>query len=296
MKAIYESYKKTDRNDARILAKKLKDGELPESYLPPVETDAIRSLIRYRRSLAEENNRIKNQVHSILARHGISIEATDIFGKRFLKRIQESGDKMQPEDGYILADLVQRFHDVSSRAENLEKQLALAGKDIPEVKRLMTVPGIGFYSEIGEISRFPDAPHLSAYCGLVPRVDQSGDTTYYGHITKSGPSLLRFFLVNSVHTTVKISATFKTSYRKLKKRIGKNRAIIAMARKLSIVIYNMLARNQDFVELGALQDLYDRKVGKMESMTKNVQGLDKESVKRLIGGGVIKLQSNKLLS
>ena len=88
----------------------------------PRETDAIRSLVRYRRSLADEITRIKNQGHSILARHGITIDAADIFGKRTLKKIQESGDKMQPEDGYILADLIQRFHDVSSRAENLEKR------------------------------------------------------------------------------------------------------------------------------------------------------------------------------
>ncbi|MGC8563139.1 MAG: IS110 family transposase [Thermoplasmata archaeon] len=146
MKAIYESYKKTDRNDARILAKKLKDGELPESYLPPREIDAIRSLVRYRRSLGEETNRIKNQVHSILARHGISIDATDIFGKRSLKRIRESVSNMQPEDGYILSDLIQRFHDIAARMEMVEKQIALAGKDIPEVKKLMTIPGIGFYS------------------------------------------------------------------------------------------------------------------------------------------------------
>ncbi len=73
----------------------------------------------------------------------------------------------------------------------------------------MTIPGIGFYSalaiysEIGEIPRFTDAKHVSAYCSLVPRVHQSGDTTRHGHITKFGPPILRFFLVNSVHTTVK---------------------------------------------------------------------------------------------
>jgi hypothetical protein len=135
---------------------------------------------------------------------------------------------------------MQRFHDLSSREEGEETQLASMGKDISEVKKLLTIPGIGsysalaIYSEIDEISRFPDAMHLSANCGLVPRVDQSGDTAYYGHITKSSTSILRFFLVNSVHTTVKISKTFRASYRKLKKRIGKNKAIVVMARKLAM--------------------------------------------------------------
>jgi hypothetical protein len=95
---------------------------------------------------------------------------------------------------------------------------------------------------------------------------------------------------------VKISKTFKTSYRKLKKRIGRNRAIIAMARKLAVVIYNMLAGNQDFVDLDALQSLYNGKVGKMQSIAKDVQKVDRETVKRLIDEGVIKLESNKPLS
>lgn len=207
-----------------------------------------------------------------------------------------------PADGFILADLMQRFHDLSSRAEGVETQLASMGKDISEVKKLMTIPGIGsysalaIYSEIGEISRFPDARHLSAYCGLVPHVDQSGDTVYYGHIMKSGPSLLRFFLVNSVHTTVKISKTFRTSYRKLKKRIGKNGAIVAMARKLAVTIYNMLAKNQDFVDISICAGLGENKADRMQSMAKKAQTMDSESVKRLIDKGVIRLQSNKLLS
>jgi transposase len=210
----------------------------------------------------------------MLARYGITIEASDIFGKRSLKQIQESAGKMMPADGFILADL-------SSRAEGVETQLASMGKDTSEVKKLMTIPGMGsysalaIYSEIGEISRFPDARHLSAYCGLVPHVDQSGDTVYYGHIMKSGPSLLRFFLVNSVHTTVKISKTFKTPYRKLKKRIGKNK---------------------DFVDISICAGLGENKADRMQSMAKKAQTMDSESVKRLIDKGVIRLQSNKLLS
>ena len=65
------------------------------------------------------------------------------------------------------------------------------------------------YSEIGDIKRFPDAEHLSSYTGLVPRVDQIGENAIYGHITKSGPSLLMYFIVNSVHTIIKLSPTFK---------------------------------------------------------------------------------------
>lgn len=274
----------------------------PNHYLPPKEMDDIRFLVRYRRSLAEEITGIKNRVHAVLARYGITIEATDVFGKRSLNVIRESANRMRTADGFILADLMHRCHEITSRAEIVENQLASMGKDIPEVKKLMTMPGIGFYSalaiysEIGDIGRFPDARHLSAYCGLVPRVDQSGDATYYGHITKSGPSILRFFLVNSVHTTVKISGTFKGTYRKLKKRIGRNKAMVAMARRLSVTIYNMLAKNQDFVDLKTHMGLCEDKADRMQLLARKAQSMGSESVRRLIDEGVITLQSNKLLS
>ena len=69
------------------------------------------------------------------------------------------------------------FHDIKERIDTLQKHMAQIGESIAEVRRLMTIPGIDFYSalaiygEIGEINRFTDASHLSAYCGLVPRVD-----------------------------------------------------------------------------------------------------------------------------
>ena len=67
MSEIFKSYKKTDRNDAKILAKKLKNCEHPELYPPLREIDANSSLVRYRGSLADEVARVKNQVHSTLA-------------------------------------------------------------------------------------------------------------------------------------------------------------------------------------------------------------------------------------
>ena len=302
MKAIYESYKKTDRNDARILAKKLREGELPESYLPAKQVDEIRSMARYRRSLGYELTGIKNRVHAILARNGITLQASDIFGKRPLKRIEISAESLLPADAFALSDLMERYNDIFQREDRIQKQLASIGEQIPGVRKLMTVPGIDYYSamaiysEIVEIGRFPDASHLSAYCGLVPRVDQSGDTTHYGHITKAGLSVLRFFLVNAAHTTVKTSQSFKTAYRKLKKRDGKNRTIIAMARKLAVVVCNMLARNQDFVDLHAFAKLYERKLERMGTATSGVQKLDGDYATGLIRKEVIRLQSNKLLS
>ena len=98
---------------ARILAKKMREGKLPESYLLPKDIDDIRSMVSYRRSLAEEIVGIKNRIHAMLAGYGITIEASDIFRKRSLKPIQESAEKMKPAD-----------ESTSSRWENSGKMAA----------------------------------------------------------------------------------------------------------------------------------------------------------------------------
>ena len=151
-------------------------------------------------------------------------------------------------------------------------------------------------SEIDTIKRFKDKQHLASYAGPVPKVDQSGTTATYGHITKSCPSILRFFIVNSVHTLIKLSPTFKGIYRKLKKGIGKNRAIITIARKLAVTIFNMLSKNQHFVDDYAFKALYERKLKNMESRKERAHEFKLEDMEKIIGEVNIVFKSTKLLS
>ena len=299
---LWKSKKKTDKNDARILARLLRTGDLPESYLPTKEIDDMKTMIRYRRSLSEDITAIKNRIHAVLTRNGISISSSDIFGKRSLQVILDSSRNMSSADKIVLADLISQYNDINAGVRRIQNQLASMGKGIEGIRILITVPGIdyyaalGVYSEIGDITRFPDAEHLSSYTGIVPRVDQSGNKAIYGHITKSGPSVLRFFLVNSVHSLIKLSPTFKKKYRKLKKRIGKNMDIIATARKLAVVIFKMLSKNQHFVDDYMFQTLYERKLKNMESRAKMAKEFQQKDMEKIIGEVNIQSQSIKLLS
>ena len=284
LKIIFRSTKKTDKNDARNLAKIFRIGELPESYLPSRKIDNIRSMIRYRRSLGEEVTAIKNRVHALLARNGLSVEASDIFGKRALKKMLELSANLNETDGFILTDLISRFGSINKNIETVQDRLASMGKDNEYVKILMSIPGIdyytalGIYSEIGDISRFPDADNLASYTGLVPKVDQSGSVAIYGHVTKAGPSVLRFFIVNSVHTLIKLSPTFRRLYKKMKKRIGRNRSVVAIARKLAVTIYNMLAKKEEFVENHMFEALKKRKLKVMEARSNKSEKFTKEDM------------------
>ncbi len=131
----------------------------------------------------------------------------------------------------------------------------------------MTIPGISFYtaagiySVIGDINRFDMKDKLASYSGLVPSEYSSGERIVKGHITKQGPSILRFFLVESAHIAIKYTKKFKIKYNKIVKRLGKKRSIVAVARMLIETIYAMLKEGKEFIDIEKDEDSKAVKAG-----------------------------------
>jgi hypothetical protein len=117
----------------------------------------------------------------------------------------------------------------------------------------MTIPGIGIYSsaaimsEIDDITRFSSKEKLASYAPVTGQ-NQSGSSDIRGHITKHGPSMLRFILVNAAHSVIKFSDRMRRKYLSLVRRLGRNRAIVAIARTLIETIYTMLSRGTEFID------------------------------------------------
>ncbi len=206
---IFMTAKKNDKEDSYKLAKLLRLKEIPEAHLTSRESDDLRSLVRYRKSLGEEMNMLKNRVHAILTRHGIRIHATDIFGKRGIRSILQESSKLPAMDRIVLSDLMDRISDILEREKMHEDQMAVACQERTDVRLLMTIPGINLYSvsailsEIDDLSRFPTKEKVAAYAGLVPGQVQSGNRDIKGNITKHGPSLLRFIPVTAAHVIIR---------------------------------------------------------------------------------------------
>ena len=143
---IFKTTKKNDKEDSYKLAKLLRLNELPEVHLPSKFSDDLRSIVRYRKSIGEEMNMLKNRVHSILTGHGIIIHATDIFGRRGIRSILEESSKLPAMDRIVLSDLIERISDLKERERIIEDQMAVACKGNTSVRLLMTIPGINVYS------------------------------------------------------------------------------------------------------------------------------------------------------
>ena len=266
---IFNTGKKNDREDSYKLANLLRLGALPEVHLPSRYSDDLRSLVRYRKALGESITMLKNRVHAILASAGISIDATDIFGKRGMKCILRSVYNISMAQRFILSDLMDQITYLMRKETTVEDEISRYVVNDRNVNLLMTIPGIGIYSsaaimaEIDDISRFGSKEKLASYSGLVPRQDQSGNRDMRGHITKHGPSMLRFILVNAAHSIIKYSDRMRKKYLSLVKRLGKNSAIVAIARTLIEIIYTMLSRGTEFID--SIDALTERKIAAMRS-------------------------------
>lgn len=250
VRAIASARVKTDAIDARTLAHLLRADLIPAAYVPPPAIRRRRELLRYRVDLVKQRTAMKNRVHALLAKVGEQPKVTDVFGREgrsWLGRLRPDAQKRYELDGYlrVLDCLQEQIDDVTQ----LIRQEA--GRD-PQAQLLMTIPGVAaitaltVLAEIGDVRRFPDACHLVSYAGFAPRVRSSGGKTNRGHITKQGPSALRWVLIEAAHHAIRKPGRLQELYTRLRRGKSKSVAITACARELLVAIYQMLMRSEAY--------------------------------------------------
>jgi len=251
IKLISHSDKKTDKSDAEKLADLLRTNLLPTCYMPDKEIREIRDLIRHRRTLVNTRTVLKNKVRAILAREGLKLPYKDVLGERSLQWLYKV------EIGAVQKDAINKFLHlaltIDDEIQDYDRKLASERQQNKNARLIDTIPGIGEYSAmhimsaIGDIKRFPSDEELASYAGLVPRIYQSGNTQYTRGL-KPGEKSLKWILIECAHTAVKTSKRFRKYYRKKMKKKNKQKAIIAVARKMIEIIYCMLTRCEEYHE------------------------------------------------
>ncbi|MBI3012458.1 MAG: IS110 family transposase [Elusimicrobia bacterium] len=250
-RAIAEAKIKTDKVDAKILAQLLYADLLPHAYLAPPEIRRARYFLRFRLCLNRYRSSIKNRVHSLLHFLGISSPAVaDLFGVRgrqFLDSLKLGDGYQEALQGYLgLLDAME------ARINCLKKRLAATVKENPDAKLLESIPGIGvllsqlIVAEIGEISRFPSAEKLCSYAGLVPSLHQSGQTLYRGSCQRQGNKFLRWAAVEAAQVASRKDPLLKAFYDRIKRKKGSQKATVALARKLTVIVYQILTKKEPY--------------------------------------------------
>ena len=231
---------KNDERDATDLIDLLRLGRLAEAWIAPPEVREVREHVRYRAKLVHLRGALKSQVHAILAKEGVAVPMSDLFGKH--------GGQLLDDVALATAFRV-RVDSLRELIDRVDLELAMveecahgALSDDPGYRAIQRIPGVGpvlagiFVAEIGDVTRFRSASHLTSWAGLTPMHRESDLKVRRGHITKQGSRLVRWAAVEAVvrqrgHTTV------RAHHRRVAERRGTQIGRVAAARKLLIYVY-----------------------------------------------------------
>jgi transposase len=281
--------RKTDRQDARRLAHLLQYGLVSGSFIPERQQRELREVTRARTGLIRERARVVQRLDKTLETANIKLGAVlsqvlGVSGQRMLEALL-GGE----EDPAVLADLalgrartkraeleaalvgtlsrplrflvrqhLEHWRELEARIEAFDAEVAaLLRPFAAELAHLDTVPGIGqrtaevLVAEIGPtVERFPSARHLAAWAGVCPGSRESAGKRKPARVRKGNPWVTEALVEAAWAATRKRQGYLPARYQRLAGRRGRKRALIALAHKLIVIVYELLARKQDYRDLG----------------------------------------------
>ena len=252
LRSITEAKAKTDRLDARTLARLLVSGLLDEVWTPDERTRALRRLTNRRERIVRARTRAKNEAHGVLSRNLCErAPVTDAFGKAGRQWL--AGLALPVDERLTLDGCLRQVDFLDAEVAALDREIAKQALAWPEVLRLMTVPGVNvqtaatFMASVGDIRRFSSARKLVSYLGLDPRVRQSGNApAHHGRISKAGASEARHMLGEVAWKVTLTPGPLRAFFERVRARRGNQVAATATARKLVVLFWCLLTREQNY--------------------------------------------------
>jgi transposase len=208
---------------------------------------SVRALLASRALLVKIKRDLENQVRGLLKNLGLVIGRAkfNVFAVRAEALIQDC-----PELVAAVGPLLEARKAIEQQVGDLDRKVLkkLARHDM-QVRRFMTVPGVGPKVTIDDPTRFKRSRSLGAYVGLTTRRDSSGEVDWSGRISKCGDAMLRTYLfeaANVLLTRVPKWSALKAWGMRLAKRSGLRKAKVAVARKLAVILHRMWLDGTEF--------------------------------------------------
>jgi transposase len=256
-----ERKQKEDSRDSRKIVRSLYNNELEAIYVPNMDIEGLRSLVRYRRTLVKEISRYKNRTKSFLYYNGVeipvelakgsghwskpysqwlqSLEFDSEYNKQVLSQIMDTVDHLRKK----LLEVNRNFRQLERHSEYSE-----------QIKLLRTVPGVALVTsmtiltELNDMGRFKSIDRLCSYVGLVPRTNSSGDNDRTGGITPRSNRQLRSMLIESAWISIRHDPALMMKYGELVSRMESNKAIVNIAKRLLSRIRYVLKNKTPYVK------------------------------------------------
>lgn len=244
---------KTDRRDAELILRLMREGRFPRIWVPSEEERDVRQLLMDRHHRMRARARAKNQLQALAMNQGVQRgkRLWTVAGRALLASLP-----MLPHAARRRQQLLTTVEQLDQPIAELDLLISTEARRRPEAARLMTHPGVGTQTALatvltlGDVSRFATARQVASYVGLVPSEHSSGGKQRLGHISKQGSWLMRFLLVEAGQMAAQADPELRRAYRRMCARKG-NRAVakVMVARRLVVRLYWMLRNRWDYAEL-----------------------------------------------
>lgn len=255
LKAITAAKKKNDRADAEKITDLLRVDLLPECYMAPEELRELRRILRYRNMVVRTASKLKNKVSGLLMEVGATYDKRRLHGKKYFNALLERVEDV-PES---VKNLLKLSRGGLEMFEAVQKKLIKALKTNELIQQrmqlLMSIPGVGevlaltWVLEIGEPSRFSSSRHAISYCGLCSAQHKSADREQRGPISKKRNKHLQTMLIEAAKLAPRWNAQLAALHARELARGNRNRATLAVARKLVKYLLAVDRRGSDFETL-----------------------------------------------
>ncbi len=243
---------KTDKRDAEALALACREGHYRPAHRLSDEQRLMRTHLAVRRAMVETRAGYISAVGAQLWLLGIRVPSGSLAG--FASRVAKL--ELPVELRYAVEPLLDIMRELNDKIESANAELKTLVESCPTTRRLTTVVGVGpvtastFVSVIDTVERFSSARELAAYVGLVPREWSSSESQRRGSITKAGNTRLRTLLVEAAWTVLRCpkpeTAALRDWALRIAGRRGKAKAAVALARRLSRILYAMWRDASDY--------------------------------------------------
>ncbi len=264
LKAITAAKRKNDRADAEKLADLLRVNLLPECIMMPENLRELRRILRYRNMVVRTAITMKNKMSGLLMEVGATYDKRRLHGKRYFKSLLERVEDV-PDSVKELLSLSRGGLDLF---EGMQKKLikALRGNALirERVERLMSIAGVGeilaltWVLEIGEVERFGNSRQAVSYCGLCSAQRESAGKEQRGPLSKKRNKHLQTMLIEAANLAPRWNPHLAAVHEKELLRGNRNRATVAVARKLVEYLLAVDRRGTPFEPAAPTRNVADR--------------------------------------
>jgi len=250
---LSQMHNKTDANDAAMLADLARTGFYRKVVVKSPLAQERRALLRAREVSIKARMNVENTIRGLLASFGVRLPK---HLRTFEQRVRDALDSARQLTNIIMPLLHLRTEALRQAAE-LTKAMMKHAREDDACRRLMTIPGVGpvsavtFVATIDDPERFRRSRSVGAYIGLTSRRYQSGEIDYGGRVSKRGDRLLRTVLYEAANSLLcRVKSGKGDSLKKwasaLKQRTSHKKAVVALARKLAVIMHAIWRDGTEF--------------------------------------------------